>query len=63
MNEDLYSALRAIGHSITAPHAGNDATGAHVECLTEAVMGLTASQMAIASAIENLAEAVREHGG
>ncbi len=35
-----------------------DATGAHVESLTEAVMGMTAALMAISHAIEHVAEAM-----
>ena len=41
---------------------GNDKTGGKVEILTESVMGVTAGLCRIADAINNLAEAVREHG-
>lgn len=49
---------RAICASVAAP--GRDATGGHVECLTEAVMGVTAGLVKIAEAISDLAEAVRQ---
>lgn len=40
---------------------GTDATGGHVECLTESVMGVTAGLVKIAEAISDLADAVRDH--
>lgn len=39
---------------------GQDAAGGHVGCLTEAIMGNTAGLVAIAEAINNLADAVRD---
>lgn len=39
---------------------GHDAAGGRVESLTEAVMGITAGLVAIAAAINHLAEAVRD---
>lgn len=39
---------------------GKDATGGHVECLTEAVVGVTAGLCRIADALESIAEAIRE---
>lgn len=54
------SGLRSVAKSITPNVPGSeDATGCHVESLTEAVMGLTAGSMAIAEAINDLANAVR----
>jgi hypothetical protein len=41
---------------------GHDALGGTVCSLTEAVMGMTAAMVQIASAIGDLAEAVRERG-
>lgn len=38
---------------------GQDAAGGHVTSLTESCMGITAGLMAIASAIETLADAIR----
>lgn len=56
-----FSAKR-IANAIDAGDAspGKDATGGHVASLTEAVMGVTAGLCRIASAIESLADAVRE---
>ena len=53
--------LGAVASSITPTNvsAGTDANGGHVESLTEAVMGMTAGLIAIAGAIDNLADAVR----
>lgn len=41
---------------------GKDAAGGHVGCLVEAIMGTTAGLIAIASAIDEMADAIREHG-
>lgn len=58
---DLAAAARQIAEAITPNVAGSDdATGTHVESLTEAVMGLTRGACRIAKAIESLAEAVRD---
>lgn len=54
MNEAILFLARRITASASP---GKDATGGHVESLTEAVMGVTAGLVAIASAIERLAEA------
>ena len=57
----IAQALYSLRHSVTAPaSAGHDAFGGHVESLTEAVMGQTAGLHAIAAAIVELAEAVRD---
>jgi tetrahydromethanopterin S-methyltransferase subunit B len=62
--KEFASAARGIRSAImpatTLP--GRDATGGAVGSLTEAVMGLSAGLVQIASAITDLAEAVREHG-
>jgi hypothetical protein len=60
--EALVQAGRRIGNAITPANvvAGHDATGGHVESLTEAVMGVTAGLAQIAEAIGDLAQAVRE---
>ena len=75
IEEILEEGVRNIGRianavTPTSAAAGQDATGGHVASLTEAVMGNTAGLIAIsdgfalvADAIDNLAEAVREHGG
>ena len=55
------SGLRCVARAITPNIPGSkDATGCHVASLTEAVMGLTAGSVAIAEAINNLADAVRD---
>lgn len=41
---------------------GTDATGGHINCLTESVMGITAGLVRVADAIHDLAAAVRERG-
>jgi hypothetical protein len=61
--DELVHAGRQIARAITSDASGGrDASGGHVECLTEAVMGITAGLHAIAAALEDLASAVREHG-
>lgn len=59
----LEPALRRVAAAIT-PNicGGDDATGSHVESLTEAVMGVTGGLVRIAEAIDGLAAAVRSHG-
>lgn len=53
--------LFSLRRSITAQASpGTDETGGHVECLTEAVMGITSGLFKIADAIRELADAVRE---
>jgi len=58
----LASHVVSVARAITPSEAvaGQDATGGHVASLTEAVMGLTAGMVQIASAIESLADAVRQ---
>ena len=60
--ENLIIAIGDLANTITATDAfaGHDATGGHVASLTEAVMGITAGLVSIASSIDNLADAVRE---
>jgi hypothetical protein len=61
--EALADALRGVRDAIMPPAMpGRDAAGGHVECLTEAVMGVTAGLFRIAEAIEDLADAVRGRG-
>jgi hypothetical protein len=50
--------LAAVIKPAAAP--GTDATGGHVDCVVEAMMGQTAGLVAVADAINNLAEAIRE---
>lgn len=58
---DLAHAGKCIANSIAPVAApGTDATGGSVSCLTEAVMGVTAGLIAIAEAMNNVAEAIRE---
>lgn len=60
---DLAGAARKIGNAITPTVAGgNDATGGHVESLTEAVMGITSGLVRVAESISDLADAVRSRG-
>lgn len=60
---ELIKAIYSLTTSISDPstHAGKDATGGYVNCVTEALMGNTAGLVMIAEAINNLAEAVRDH--
>jgi hypothetical protein len=53
---------KKIAGAITLVDAvgGQDVHGGHVECLTEAVMGVSQSLAQIAKAIEDLADAVRD---
>lgn len=70
MSEPLTSAIDSVANEIgrlsnavTAPHAGApDATGTHVESLTEAVMGLSAAMMEISNAINEIAHAIQAKG-
>ena len=59
---NIANAVESLSASITPTIAlGNtDAGGGYVSSLTEAVMGTTAGLFAIANAIGDLAEAVRE---
>jgi hypothetical protein len=55
----IETAGRRIAEAISPMIPGSsDASGGHVESLTEAVMGVTAGLCSIAAAIEHLAEAV-----
>ncbi len=56
--DELIRAYYSVANSIKDQSAerGRDASGGAVGCLTEAVMGVTAGLMAIASAINRLAE-------
>ena len=57
----LLNGFRYIARSITADASpGRDANGGHVECLTEAVMGMTEALTKIAHAIERVADAVSD---
>lgn len=60
-NTNMVDIVRQLANAITPNIAGNkDATGGHVESLTEAVMGMTGALVQIASAIEQVAEAMAE---
>ncbi len=53
--------LRGISHAITAnASAGTDEVGGTVTSLTEAVMGMTKALCQIATALESIAEAIRD---
>lgn len=53
--------IRRVSSAICADDSpGQDETDGTVSCLTEAVMGVTAGLCRIASAIQDLADAVRE---
>lgn len=58
-------AVRMVASAITPRGAlpGTDSSGGHITSLTEAVMGITAGLFEVASAIRDLAEAVRERQG
>ncbi len=59
--DSLANATSEVARNICADATpGEDATGGRVDSLTEAVMGVTAGLVQIASAISDLAEAVRE---
>lgn len=61
---EVAQAIKSLKEAITPTAVGGkDATGGHVESLTEAVMGITAGLCRVADAINNLADAVREKGG
>jgi hypothetical protein len=59
--EEVAAAIRLLAFSVF-PRCipTSDASGSHVESLTEAVMGVTGGLMAIASAINRLADEVCE---
>lgn len=60
---DLSRQARNIALAITPNAApGQDANGGTVASLTEAVMGITGGLDKIATAIADLASAIREHG-
>lgn len=60
--DDIFQAIKSIANSITPLGVGNgrDASGGHVESLTEAVMGMTAGLMAISHALESVADAIKD---
>jgi len=60
---ELAKGFRVLANAITptGAHGNADATGGHVESLTEAVMGMTNALVSIAHAIESLAQAVNDH--
>lgn len=59
--EEVLRSVERVAASIMPNLAGSaDASGMHVESLTEAVMGMTHGLYAIASAIEFLGNVVRE---
>ena len=62
--DELTSAIRSIASAIMPSDSagGRDETGAYVTSLTEAVMGMTSGLVAIAAALNNVAEAIREAG-
>ena len=64
VSEELVEAVMSVASAVTPRGAmpGHDATGGSVGSLTEAVMGITAGLCKVASAIDNLADAVRERG-
>lgn len=63
MKRNEYSiadAVKRVADAITPNINGSqDATGVHVESLTEAVMGFTAATLRVADSISELADAVR----
>ncbi len=61
LGEAIVEGSRRIASAITANAVpGRDEAGGYVGSLTEAIMGVTAGLVAIAKAIEELAEAMRE---
>lgn len=62
MRASLNDGLRSIAGAITPLGAmpGRDESGGHIASLTEAVMGVTAGLYAIANALWDVAEAIRE---
>lgn len=64
-DELIGNGLRKIANAITPDSAypATDAAGGYVGSLTEAVIGMTAGLVAIATAIHDLADAVRENKG
>lgn len=64
LSDAIHEGMRKIANSITPLGVGGgmDAACGRVESLTEACMGMTAGLCRIADAINNLADAVTEHG-
>ena len=60
---ELAECTEKIANAITPLGVGNgkDATGGHIDSLTEAVMGITAGLVEISNSISDLAQAIREH--
>lgn len=42
---------------------GTDAAGGSVNCVTSAIMGITAGLFAVSYSLKDIADAIREHGG
>lgn len=62
VSDAIHDGLKRVADAITPCAAGGtDAIGGHVGSLTEAVMGTTAALCRIADAMNNVAEAIREH--
>lgn len=59
---NVTNGLRAVASAITPADCmgGHDETGGTITSLTESVMGMTAGLCRIASAIESLADAIRD---
>ncbi len=61
--DGVQRSLRRVADAIAPVAApGKDTAGGHVECLTEACMGMTAGLCRIADSLADIAEAIREHG-
>jgi hypothetical protein len=58
--DDLACMTREVAQAISEGGEGRDATGGHIRCLTSSVMGVTKGLTMIASAISELADAVRK---
>jgi hypothetical protein len=59
--DNLAHSARMIANAIAADVApGKDAVGGHVQCLTEAVMGITAGLCKVADSLDGIADAIRE---
>lgn len=62
MNETISQGFMSLTNAITPVNVlpGTDATGGHVESLTEAIMGITKALVMISASIDDLTEVVRE---
>ena len=64
VGDRIATALFRMGDAITPCVAGSqDATGGHIESLTESVMGVTAGLVQIAVAIDRVADAMEASDG